>query len=142
VVSYLQAERWKSSAFPATRPNRRDLRSVNAHSYRRISEKRIAVNSLVSCRLVEKSGPRLRANRKQQAILLKLLREFRSAAGITQAEMADLLKRPQSFVSKYESGDRRLDLLELRQVCRAMGVSTSEFVRRFEKTVDRESRQK
>jgi transcriptional regulator with XRE-family HTH domain len=49
--------------------------------------------------------------------------------------LAKKLGKPQSFVSKYESGARRLDLLELRDVCRAMGISVGDFVRRFEKLV-------
>jgi len=65
--------------------------------------------------------------------LAALLRTVRSQAGVTQAELARRLKLPQSFVSKYESGERRLDLVELRQICRALGISLVEFVRRFEK---------
>ena len=61
------------------------------------------------------------------------LRTVRSQAGVTQAELARRLKLPQSFVSKYESGERRLDLVELRQICKALGISLVEFVRRFEK---------
>ena len=64
---------------------------------------------------MEKSGPRLTANRKQQKALLSLLKELRQEAGITQVEMARKLAKPQPFVSYYESGARRLDLLELRQ---------------------------
>jgi len=65
--------------------------------------------------------------------LAALLRAVRSSAGLTQAEVAERLKQPQSFVSKYESGERRLDLVELRQICKALGISLGEFVRRFEK---------
>ena len=54
-------------------------------------------------------------------------------AGLTQLELASRLGIPQSFVSKYESGERRLDVLELRLVCQAVGVSLREFVRRLEK---------
>jgi transcriptional regulator with XRE-family HTH domain len=50
-------------------------------------------------------------------------------------ELASRLGVPQSFVSKYESGERRLDVLELRLVCRAVGVSLQEFVRRLEKGI-------
>jgi transcriptional regulator with XRE-family HTH domain len=42
------------------------------------------------------------------------------------------LGRPQSFVSKYESGERRLDFLDVLHICRAAGVPMEEFVRRFE----------
>ena len=45
----------------------------------------------------------------------------------------ELLDEHQSFVSTYESGERRLDLMELKQVCKALGVSILDFVERFEK---------
>ena len=82
---------------------------------------------------MEKSGPRLTANRKQLKALLSLLRELREEAGIRQIDMARALGKPQAFVSYYESGARRLDLLELRQVCKVLGVSLPDFVRKFEK---------
>ena len=65
--------------------------------------------------------------------LCKHLKEIREGRGLTQKNVADNLDRPQSFVSKYESGDRRLDLAELRDVCLALGISLSEVVERFEK---------
>jgi len=82
---------------------------------------------------MEKSGPRLTANRKQQKALLSVLRRLRREAGLRQVDMAQRLGKPQAFVSYYESGARRLDLLELRQVCQALGVSLARFVREFEK---------
>ena len=82
---------------------------------------------------MEKSGPRLTANRRQQKVLLSLLRDLRTQAGLRQIDMARALGKPQAFVSYYESGARRLDLLELRQICKILGVSLLEFVRRFEK---------
>jgi transcriptional regulator with XRE-family HTH domain len=61
-----------------------------------------------------------------------LLRQLRLEAGLRQADVAQRIRQPQSFVSKYESGERRLDLIELRAVCEALGVTLSQFVRRFE----------
>jgi transcriptional regulator with XRE-family HTH domain len=55
-----------------------------------------------------------------------------------QNEIIDLAKRlgvPQSFVSKYESGERRLDVLELRAVCVALKISLKQFVRRLEEAL-------
>lgn len=66
--------------------------------------------------------------------LLTLLRQIRLAADLRQEDVADRLGEHQSFVSKYESGERRLDLLELKQVCKALGVSLIDFVKRFEKS--------
>jgi len=47
----------------------------------------------------------------------------RSQSGMTQTDLAAKLQRPQSFVSKYESGQRHLDVLEFIEVCNALGVS-------------------
>jgi transcriptional regulator with XRE-family HTH domain len=82
---------------------------------------------------MEKSGPRLTANRKQQKAFLSLVRELRVQAGFRQIDMARALGKPQAFVSYYESGARRLDLLELRQICEILGVRLVDFVKKFEK---------
>jgi len=67
-----------------------------------------------------------------QEKLQRLLIEARESAGLTQTALAKKLKRPQSFVSKYESGERRLDLVELQQICQALKISLTEFAKRFE----------
>jgi transcriptional regulator with XRE-family HTH domain len=81
---------------------------------------------------MERSGPRIRANRKQQKTLLSLLRAIRIEAGLRQVDMATALKVPQSYVSKYESGERRLDPLELRAICEAAGINLGVFGRRLD----------
>jgi transcriptional regulator with XRE-family HTH domain len=70
-----------------------------------------------------------------QQILLAELRRIRVDAGLRQADLAKRLGIRQSVISKYESGERRLDLLELREICQVAGVSLSEFVRRLEKAM-------
>lgn len=65
--------------------------------------------------------------------LSRLLRETREAAGLRQADVAEKLRKPQPFVSRYEAGQRRLDLVELEEVCRVLGVRLREFVKKFEK---------
>lgn len=72
----------------------------------------------------------------QQAHLQKLLRRVRKEAGLTQVELGKRLDEPQSLVSDYERGERRLDLIELKQVCNAAGVDLVEFVRLFEIAVN------
>ena len=67
-----------------------------------------------------------------QEELQSLLRELRENAKLTQKDVARRLGQPQSFVSKYESGERRLDLVELREVCDALGIPLTTFVKRFE----------
>jgi transcriptional regulator with XRE-family HTH domain len=74
---------------------------------------------------------------RQQAILLQLLRESRQEAGLRQQDVADIIKEPQSFVSKYESGERRLDILELREICQALGVSLADFAAQLEASLQR-----
>jgi transcriptional regulator with XRE-family HTH domain len=73
----------------------------------------------------------------EQETLQELLRQGREEAGLTQIDVAQKLKRPQSFVSKYESGERRLDILELRQVCWVLGVSLKDFVMLLESRLGR-----
>ncbi len=53
--------------------------------------------------------------------LITALRDARREAGITQGELAARLQRPQSFVSKYESGERRLDVVEFVEIAQAIG---------------------
>ncbi len=72
----------------------------------------------------------------QREKLYVLLKKIRQDKGIRQIELAERLGVPQSFVSKYESGDRRLDILELRQVCEAMGISLGEFIRKLENNLN------
>lgn len=67
-----------------------------------------------------------------QELLQALLRQIRVEAELHQADLAKRIAKPQSYVSKYESGERRLDLLELREICGALGISLVEFTQRFE----------
>lgn len=62
---------------------------------------------------------------------LQLLRELRNNAGLTQMQLADRLGYPQSYVSKYETGERRLDFVETANVCEALGVTIQEFCKTF-----------
>ena len=68
----------------------------------------------------------------EQEKLQTLLQQIRLEAGLRQVDLAERIGQTQAFVSKYESGERRLDLLELRKICVAVGISLEEFVRRFE----------
>jgi transcriptional regulator with XRE-family HTH domain len=65
-------------------------------------------------------------------ILRTKLREARIEAGLKQADLARALGEPQSFVSKYENGERRLTFLEVRGICAVLGLSFPEFVKRLE----------
>ena len=63
---------------------------------------------------------------------MRLLRRAREEAGLRQQDLATLLGRPQSFVSKYETGERRLDLVELSRVCQALDHSLVQLVQDYE----------
>jgi transcriptional regulator with XRE-family HTH domain len=56
--------------------------------------------------------------------------------GLTQAQLAARVHRDQTFVSNYESGERRLDILELREVCCATEMDLALFIRRLDKGWD------
>ena len=73
---------------------------------------------------------------RQREKLLLLLRELREKSSIRQVDLADHLDVPQSFVSKYESGARNLDILELRRICQLMGISLQDFVRKLEESLN------
>ena len=77
--------------------------------------------------------PRSSIKAHRRKVLLELLRQARLAAGLRQADVAAKLGKPQSFVSNYESGERRLDLLELESVCEALRVELADFVMRYVK---------
>ncbi len=57
--------------------------------------------------------------------------QARKNARITQVDLATRLRRPQSFVSKYERGERRLDVIEFGDVATALGIDPIRFLRRF-----------
>lgn len=64
---------------------------------------------------------------------IAFLASVRKAAGITQVELAERLGRPQSFVSKVERGERRLDVIEFCQVAEGLGRDPEELLREFVK---------
>ena len=71
--------------------------------------------------------------------LLRRLISARTEAGLTQQELASRLARPQSFVSKYERKERRLDVLEFVVVCRVLKVDACSIIREVEDALSRES---
>ena len=61
--------------------------------------------------------------------LLERLREARIASGLTQVEVAHRLGKPQSYVSKCESGERRMDVLELAAFAKLYRTPLASFTR-------------
>lgn len=62
--------------------------------------------------------------------LITALRDARKEAGLSQREVARRLRRPQSFVSAYESGDRKIDVLEFLRIANAVRTDPCELLRR------------
>lgn len=60
----------------------------------------------------------------------------RKAAKLTQTTLAQSLYKPQSFVAKYESGERRLDVIEFLLVSRVIGINPCDILREVEKKLE------
>jgi transcriptional regulator with XRE-family HTH domain len=69
----------------------------------------------------------------QRNRMTDLLREVRLETGLTQVDLATRIEKDQAYVSRYESGQRRLDVLEVREICQALGITLEEFVKKLEK---------
>ena len=72
---------------------------------------------------------------KEYSFLLRQLRAARKDKGVTQTQMAHKLRETQSFVSKCERGERRLDAVELRTWCGALGISFLAFLGEFDRSL-------
>ncbi len=64
--------------------------------------------------------------------LQALLRELRISKGYRQTELAEKLGKPQSYVSKYEAGEKSLNIYELKEICSALNTKLSAFVQKLE----------
>lgn len=71
----------------------------------------------------------------RQILLQSLLVEARKATGLTQAELADALGKPQSFVAKYENGERRIDVVEFVDITAVLGIPASDLLSKIEPAV-------
>ena len=88
-----------------------------------------AIASCQGCGPMEKS---IYSN--DYASFLCQLRDARRKAGMTQEQLATRLGQTQSFISKCERGERRLDIVEVRAICSALGTSLGDFVATFERS--------
>jgi len=70
-------------------------------------------------------------NSPDYARLIELLVAVRHAAGVRQRALAKKLGRPQSFIAKYEGGERRLDVVEFVAIARALGADPLKLFRDF-----------
>jgi transcriptional regulator with XRE-family HTH domain len=72
---------------------------------------------------------------REQAVVQALLRKIRREAGLRQADLAARLGVQQSFISRYEAGERILNILEVRRICAAVDLPLEEFARRLERAL-------
>jgi transcriptional regulator with XRE-family HTH domain len=68
-----------------------------------------------------------------QAAFCGLMIKARKAAGLTQEDLARRLKKPQSFVAKFEGGERRVDVVEFLSITRAIGADPVRILRSLQK---------
>lgn len=80
----------------------------------------------------------LRSPRQQQ--LRTLLRDLRNRHRLTQQELATRLRKPQSFVAKYERGERKLSVIEFIDIVRAIGAEPSVVMKQLLEAIDRQAR--
>ena len=76
----------------------------------------------------------------QYRAFLHVLRDAREGAGLTQADLAKLLHESQSFVSKCERGERRIDVIEAYAFCRAIGIPLQRLIAEFERAIGHSAR--
>jgi len=73
---------------------------------------------------------------RENELFREHLRRAREAAELTQADLAQAIGRTQVFVSHIERGVRRLDVVELLEICRAMDLDITAFIAEFQKAAD------
>lgn len=76
---------------------------------------------------------------REYKVFLETLRDTRQRAKITQVELAERLGQSQSFVSKCERGETRVDVVQLRAICQVLGTNLPAFVRAYEKRLEGKS---
>ena len=79
-------------------------------------------NDFMNCQLLD----------AQNIVLQEILTNLRAEAQLTQKQLSQKLNRPQSYVSKYESGERKLTLIEIREIVISCGSNLHDFIRSFE----------
>ena len=69
---------------------------------------------------------------REYRVFLETLKDFRQKANLSQIQLAAKLDQSQSFVSKCERGESRVDVVQLRVFCRVLGITLAAFVAAFE----------
>ena len=65
-------------------------------------------------------------------LFTQMLIQERRDKRITQTQLARMLKKPQSYVSKYENGERRLDIVEFLEIADCIGIDAAEFIKKLQ----------
>ncbi|MNR32666.1 Helix-turn-helix domain protein [compost metagenome] len=73
--------------------------------------------------------------RREHEIFLQLLKRLRLESGLTQMQCSAALSRPQSFMSDVERGVRRLDIVQLRDLCLVLGTDLTSFSKAYEQAL-------
>lgn len=66
---------------------------------------------------------------KEHHLIVERLKQARTEAGIDQIQAAKLTGRTQSFISKLESGQRRIDIVQLKEFCKVYGKTMDYFIK-------------
>lgn len=77
--------------------------------------------------------------RREHVIFLQVLKRMRVESGMTQAQCSAALGRPQSFISDVERGVRRLDTVQLRDLCQVLESDLISFTKSFEDALGNEN---
>ena len=98
------------------------------------------MRTLTSAKMENKPSVEKTIYTPEYAAVLRLFRQAREDAGITQVDLAKRLGQTQSFVSKVERGDRRLDIIQLRTILKLFGTTLPQFVDQLEKDLAKQTK--
>lgn len=65
-------------------------------------------------------------------LFTQMLIQERCDKELTQVQLAEKLQKPQSYVSKYENGERRLDIVEFLEIADCIGIDAAEFIKKLQ----------